>query len=53
MNMDELGYSSFAMGGVVGCLFGEDLQKFLLAEPRPKFTTVFKVKDKYFTTKHV
>ena len=43
MNMDELGYSSFAMGGEVGCPFGVDLQKFLLAEPLTKFTTVFNV----------
>ena len=53
MNMDELGYSSFAMEGEVGCPFGVDLQKLLLAEPLTKFTTVFKVKYKYFTTKHV
>ena len=45
MNMDELGYSSFAMRGEVGCPFGVDLQKILPVEPLTKFTTVFKVEN--------
>ena len=59
MNMDELGYSSFAMGGEIGFPFGVDLQKLLLAEPLTKFTTVFKVEnlsafnEKYLPIKHV